>query len=70
MRTTRLLLASSVVVFLAGCFVQSPPYTTATSDRRCRSAQHWERGRCVDNNRRGDHDRGRDKDHDRDHDHH
>ena len=69
MRTKRLLLVSSLVVLFAGCFVRSRPYTTATSDRRCRSAQHWERDRCVDN-RRDDHDRKRDRDRDRDHDHH
>lgn len=68
MRTTRLLLVSSLVVSLAGCFVRSRPYTTAASEtRNCRPSQHWERDRCVDN-RRDDHDRGRDKDHDRDRD--
>jgi hypothetical protein len=69
MRTTRLLLVSSLVVSLAGCFVRTRPYTTATTETRtCRSWQHWERDRCVDNRRDG-HDRGRDRDHDRD-DHH
>lgn len=69
MRTTRLLVASSLVVALAGCLVASRPYTTTAGEtRHCRSSQHWERDRCVDD-RRDDHDRGRDRDHDRDHDH-
>ena len=68
MRTTCLLLVSSLVVSLGGCLVRSRPYTTAASEtRNCRSSQHRERDRCVDN-RRDDHDRGRDRDHDRDHD--
>jgi hypothetical protein len=49
MRTTRLLLVSSLVVSLAGCFVRSRPYTTMASEtRNCRPSQHWERDRCLD----------------------
>jgi len=69
MRTTRLFLVSSLLISLVGCFVRSRPETTTASETRsCRSSQHWERDRCVDD-RRDDHDRGHDKDHDRDHDH-
>lgn len=68
MRTTRLLLVSSLVAALAGCVVRSRPYTTASETRNCRPSQHWERDRCVDN-RHDDRDRRHDRDHDRDHDH-
>lgn len=70
MSITRSLLTLSLAASLAGCFGRSRRYDTFARDtRNCPPSQHWERDRCVNNDRgHDDRDRDRDRDDDRDRD--
>ena len=50
MSITRSLLTLSLAASLAGCFGRYRRYDTVARDTRsCSPSQHWERGRCVNN---------------------